>query len=176
VVLLHGLNAHSGTWRKNIPFLSTHIRVVAPSLPPWRGTSHDLDVTQYVRSIEEFLTILDLGQAVIVGNSMGGMIATKIAANKPELIRAIILEDSATDSRQESILTEKIDRSGIPVLLIWGHEDKIIPLATANRIHSKIKKSTLVVLEGTGHVPHWEKPELFNNLVLDFQKSERNPK
>ena len=112
----------------------------------------------------------------VVGNSMGGMIAMEIAARKPGSVGALVLEDSALDSRTESLVTEKINESEIPVLIIWGREDKIIPLKVGERIHSKLKKSSLVILEDTGHVPHWEKPEVFNNLILDFQNSARNPK
>ena len=37
ILLLHGLNSHSGTWRKNISALARDATVVAPSLPPHRG-------------------------------------------------------------------------------------------------------------------------------------------
>jgi len=147
------------------------MHVIAPSLPQWDGSSKYLDVSHYVELIEELLAVLRLSKVVMAGNSMGGLIAMQIAATKHGMIRALILEDSATGSEEEeSILSERIDKSGIPVLIIWGREDKIIPVAIAERLHSKMTKSDLTILDETGHVPHWESPELFNIKVLNFLK------
>ncbi len=117
---------------------------------------------------------MKLSKLAIGGNSMGGWIAMRIASIRPERVQSLILEDSAgvsDPSDDQSILN--LNFSGIPVLIVWGINDRIIPVDAARYLHSKIKSSSLNVLQGTGHVPHWEKPDEFNRLVLDFLRQEK---
>ncbi len=53
-------------------------------------------------------------------------------------------------------------------LIVWGADDKIIPLNQAYTGKALIKNSQLQVLPKCGHVPQIEKAEEFNNLVLRF--------
>jgi pimeloyl-ACP methyl ester carboxylesterase len=169
LVLIHGLNAHSGTWRKNISVFSRDMYVVAPSLPPWHGTPQSLDISNYVEFVHRFLKELGLQRVSIAGNSMGGWIGMRLAVDNPELVDSLILEDSAgIQNRRDDSLSEKLNDSGVPVLIIWGKDDKIIPADAGRYLHSKINESSLVILEGTGHVPHWEKPQEFNQLVSEY--------
>jgi len=57
-------------------------------------------------------------------------------------------------------------------LIIWGEEDRIIPLALAKRLHQEISHSTLHIIPQCGHAPQEEKPEIVNSLVTDFLKKE----
>ncbi|HYB05076.1 MAG TPA: hypothetical protein VED17_11485, partial [Nitrososphaerales archaeon] len=52
LLLLHGLNAHSGTWRNNTATFSTESRVLAPSLPRWHGSQKDLEIGAYVEALK----------------------------------------------------------------------------------------------------------------------------
>jgi pimeloyl-ACP methyl ester carboxylesterase len=45
-----------------------------------------------------------------------------------------------------------------PTLIIWGSEDKTVPLSDADRFHRDIAGSRLVVLSGVGHLPQEESP------------------
>src|SRR3989304_6272116 len=57
-----------------------------------------------------------------------------------------------------------------PTLIIVGEEDILIPLKNSKILHEKIKGSKLVIIKDCGHVPPIEKPEEFNEVVLDFLK------
>jgi pimeloyl-ACP methyl ester carboxylesterase len=175
-LLLHGLNGHSGTWRNNVPFLSKENHVVAPSLPPSHGSPSELDVSRYVDMVEQFLAKLELGRVSIAGNSMGGWIAMKLANRRPEWIESLILEDSAGiagSGQADNDLPDKIDALHMPILIIWGKEDRVLPLDAGRYLQSQIHESSFVVLDGVGHVPHWEKPDLYNQLVSDFLRRVR---
>ena len=50
-------------------------------------------------------------------------------------------------------------RIKVPTLIIWGREDKIIPLENGVRLHHAISTSQLVVIERCGHDPPDERPE-----------------
>ncbi|HXH11779.1 MAG TPA: alpha/beta fold hydrolase [Alphaproteobacteria bacterium] len=55
-----------------------------------------------------------------------------------------------------------------PTLLVWGREDKIIPLNACGLYQRAIKGATARVLEKCGHMPEMEQPEAFVQVVRDF--------
>jgi len=167
IILLHGLNSYSGTWRKNIRVLAQKRRVIAPSLPPWQGTIQSVRVEEYAALVNELITKETISSKVtLIGNSLGGWIGMKIAQTHPQIIGSLVLEDSA--GVNEETMLRDIDSSQIPVCIIWGREDKVVPVEAARYFHSRIKKSTLLIFENVGHVPHWEKPHEFNEAVSTF--------
>jgi pimeloyl-ACP methyl ester carboxylesterase len=61
-----------------------------------------------------------------------------------------------------------------PVLLIWGAQDRILPLAEARELCRSLLDARLVVIEGAGHAPTFEQPEQFNRAVMSFAEG-RSP-
>ena len=59
----------------------------------------------------------------------------------------------------------------VPTLIIWGRQDKIIPLRVGELLHEAIPNSTLKVIDQCGHIPEEEKPEETIALVLEFLES-----
>jgi 2-hydroxymuconate-semialdehyde hydrolase len=57
---------------------------------------------------------------------------------------------------------------GQPTLILWGENDKVIPLADGHKLHDSILNSRFVILKNCGHVPQEEKSELFADLVAEF--------
>ena len=47
----------------------------------------------------------------------------------------------------------------VPTFILWGREDKVIPLRVGELLHQLIPKSTLEVIEECGHIPQEEKPD-----------------
>ena len=72
----------------------------------------------------------------------------------------------ALASRQESC--SKLTEINIPVLILIGVKDKIIPRAAAKFMHKKIKNSTLKLIETAGHLSNLENPKVFNDYLNDF--------
>jgi len=58
----------------------------------------------------------------------------------------------------------------VPTLIIWGRQDKIIPLKVGELLDRDIPNSTLKVIDECGHAPQEEKPDETISLVLDFLK------
>jgi 2-hydroxy-6-oxonona-2,4-dienedioate hydrolase len=54
-----------------------------------------------------------------------------------------------------------------PTLLVWGENDRMIPLQYA-REYEEIPKSKLIVIKNCGHTPYVEKPITFNKIILSF--------
>ena len=55
-----------------------------------------------------------------------------------------------------------------PTLIIWGEDDKVIPIDDAHRLHDSILHSRLVVLKDCGHVPQEEQSDAFARVVTEF--------
>lgn len=58
--------------------------------------------------------------------------------------------------------------SDIPTLLVWGDRDHTVPTRTAIPLQTHFRKSQLVVLRKSGHMPYEEDPKTFNHSVLDW--------
>jgi pimeloyl-ACP methyl ester carboxylesterase len=56
----------------------------------------------------------------------------------------------------------------VPMMIVWGDSDGVIPVSHAYRAHRAIDNSRLEILEGVGHFPHVEAPAMFVASVLDF--------
>lgn len=65
-------------------------------------------------------------------------------------------------------LLERLDTVRIPTLIIWGNEDRIIPVSHAHIAAKKIPGARLEIFENCGHIPQFEQREKFNRLVLEF--------
>ena len=56
----------------------------------------------------------------------------------------------------------------MPVLLIWGECDRIIPVAHGHAAHDALPGSRLVVLPDVGHFPHVEAPVEVTEVLREF--------
>lgn len=56
----------------------------------------------------------------------------------------------------------------IPVLLIWGLQDKVTPPSVGAAFKALLPNATLHYLNECGHAPMMEQPELFNEFVAEF--------
>ena len=57
---------------------------------------------------------------------------------------------------------------GLPTMLIWGEQDRIIPIAHGYAAHDAVPGSRLEVLAGVGHFPHVESPSAVVDILDDF--------
>lgn len=62
----------------------------------------------------------------------------------------------------------KVKDIEVPTLIIWGKEDKWIPVSDAYKFHKDIKNSKLVILGGCGHAPQEEMPDKVSELIKEF--------
>jgi pimeloyl-ACP methyl ester carboxylesterase len=55
-----------------------------------------------------------------------------------------------------------------PTLIVWGRNDRIVPVGGAYEYERLITGSRRVIFEDTGHVPMIERPAAFNQLLEEF--------
>jgi pimeloyl-ACP methyl ester carboxylesterase len=71
--------------------------------------------------------------------------------------------------RGDDMLDGKLSAVKVPVLLVWGREDGLTPLAReGEKFKRELPAAQLVVFEQCGHVPQVEKAAEFNAAVLQF--------
>jgi pimeloyl-ACP methyl ester carboxylesterase len=58
-----------------------------------------------------------------------------------------------------------------PTLIVWGRQDPIIPVSHAHAAHAALPNSKLVIFDECGHMPLWEYPREFCQVVLEFLSS-----
>lgn len=63
---------------------------------------------------------------------------------------------------------ERLRELTIPVLIVSGDADRVLPVENSCLLHRRIKSSRLHILPGAGHVFFIEEPKAFNRLLLDF--------
>jgi pyruvate dehydrogenase E2 component (dihydrolipoyllysine-residue acetyltransferase) len=66
---------------------------------------------------------------------------------------------------QHVLIGDRLAEIGVPLLVVWGAEDRIIPLAHARRVP---EAANVYVLEGSGHSPHMEASGEVNRVMQRF--------
>lgn len=66
---------------------------------------------------------------------------------------------------------ERLPEIEIPTLVVWGLNDRIVPVEAALGYHRLIPHSRLEIFERTGHLPMLERPARFNPLAEEFIES-----
>jgi pimeloyl-ACP methyl ester carboxylesterase len=98
LVLLHGAGDNALDWQWVMPTLAATHRVYAPDLPGSPESARpaaDYSPAFFERFVAAFVDALDIGRATFVGNSLGGLIALRLALSEPERAGALVLVDSA---------------------------------------------------------------------------------
>jgi len=256
ILLIHGFGAALDHWRDNIPALAENHTVYAIDLlgfggsekPPTRYSIY-LWVEQVFQFWHKFIGV----PMVIIGNSVGSLVAAIAASHHPEIasgvvtislpdidafrdlvpkylqpierfVKAIVaailikplfflirqpfmirfilkrvvycdhrrvddelIEIIAKPARDRQAaeaflrlnrslnrpnyspsLTQALSQLQVPLLILWGSCDRLIPPSEGNRLVKYAPNATLMYLEGMGHCPHDENPERVNYEILQW--------
>ena len=241
ILFIHGLGSSSDRWQDIPDALSLYFHTIALDLPGFGGSDKpsDMDYTIEVFSdiVKDFIVKIGIagkesgdskGGTTLVGHSLGGYIASKIAAaDNGHFLDKLVLIDSSGNLKKPTPLLEqyldaamtpskekvrkvfeqmvanpliisdalvysfidrmnkpnakyafeasirnsantqigikilnKIGDKGIPTMILWGMEDKVIPTFHSQIFKEAIKDSTVTIIPRTGHAPFSEKPAL----------------
>jgi pimeloyl-ACP methyl ester carboxylesterase len=119
LVFLHGIGGNSDGWAKQLSAFGDEYRVIAWDAP---GYGQSFDFPEEAPSLEgyasEFAAVLeglDVERAIVVGHSLGGLIAACAAAKYPARIERLVLAACSSghatyeESRRQSILRTRLD-------------------------------------------------------------------
>ena len=236
MVLLHGSGEFAAIWARVIPELAAQYLVVAADLPGHGGSAlagSQLDVDSVLGWLGELLEQTCPAPAVLVGHGLGGAIAARFTAGRPDRVRQLVLVDALglaplapaasfqqalegflgqpteqtrdamfrqcfvdldrlrnrmgarweplaayaldrgrTPDQQSALGTmmpgfgvpaipaDTLARIAVPTALIWGRQDLLAPLSTAE-LASDRHGWPLYVVDDCGDDPALEQPEAF---------------
>jgi pimeloyl-ACP methyl ester carboxylesterase len=98
MVLLHGAGDNALDWQWIMLTLAATHQVYAPDLPGSPDSARpaaDYSPAFFERFVAAFVDALDIGRATFVGNSLGGLLALRLALSEPARVDALVLVDSA---------------------------------------------------------------------------------
>ena len=106
IVFVHGLAGCWRNWLENLPHFGERYRAIALDLPGFGDSpmpDWEISMPAYGRLVNEFCAALGIERAAaLVGNSMGGFVATEAAIERPELYERLVLVSAAGVSLAEA--------------------------------------------------------------------------
>lgn len=141
IVLLHGYGGSIHWWERMIPLLAQTHRVIAIDLIGHGGSEKPksgYSMPEQAADVAEAMNQLDVQGALVVGHSMGGVVATELAAQASELVDRVALIDTPAasdeidhgitqDAALLPVLGEGIWRVRIDPLVEKGYETAFAP-------------------------------------------------
>lgn len=184
VVLLHGLGSSANlNWRASgtVRSLSQHYRVIALDFPGHGRSDSPSNASAYgvamVNDVVRLLDHLHIRRAHIVGYSMGGMVALKLAVLHPDRVHSVLLggmgwmpegaltqkfwstrDDVAARSLAAlAITTEEMKALRVPVEVVIGERDPVRGMYVAP-LHDVRPDIPIRVVPDAGHLNAMNKP------------------
>lgn len=120
VLLIHGLAGSSVTWRDVQPTLATTFDVIAPDLLGHGESAKpmgDYSLGAFASGLRDFLAVLGVPSATIVGHSFGGGVAMQLAYQHPELCDRLVLVGSGGLGREVSWILRSVTLPGAEHLM-----------------------------------------------------------
>lgn len=153
LVLLHGWSGSTFSMRRTIPDFSGQYRVVAIDLPGYgfssRDESADYSTPAQAATLLALLEHLGIGRATVLGHSMGGGVAMRLALDAPDRVDRLILVSTVT--RRE----ERRARFG-------GALRPLLPLVS----RALLRRNVIArVLRGMVHDPALITPEMIDGYL-----------
>ena len=254
MILLHGFGASVFSWREVMAPLANSGTVIAFDRPAfgltqrpmpgeWQGQNPYSPEAQ-VALVIGLMDVLEIDQAILIGNSAGGTVALSTALAHPQRVTGLVLVDAAvysgggapawilplfrlpqyerigqlisrsllqngdrlietawhdparisadvldgyrkplkannwdrslwelTKASGESNLADRLAELTLPVLVVSGDDDRIVPTDQSVRLAEEISGARLVVFTACGHVPQEECPDQFLQAVQPFVDS-----
>ena len=124
LVLLHGDGESALDWSWTLPALARTRRVYAPDLPGAGENAKragDLSPASLERFSASFLDAAGIGRAAVVGSSLGGLVALRLALSEPSRVGALVLVASSGLGRAVNL--------GLSALVVPGYGDLAIAWA-----------------------------------------------
>ncbi len=119
IVLVHGLGGSRSNWVSVIDDFVPHGRVVVPDLIGFGSTKlhgRSSAVNHQVSMIARLIRHFENGPAIVIGNSMGGLITLLTAARHPDVVDRFVLVDAALPTAEARITPATAMRLGLPLL------------------------------------------------------------
>jgi pimeloyl-ACP methyl ester carboxylesterase len=122
LVLIHGHPFDRRMWAPQLRSLSAGFRVVAADLPGYGGSrprGSKVTIGQLADGVADLITFLDIQHAVVVGLSMGGLVAMELGLRAPDQIDGVVLVATTAapvtpaEAEQRRYTADQLERDGM---------------------------------------------------------------
>ncbi len=250
VILIHGIGGYVEHWLPSFGSLAEQHHVYALDMLGHGRTDKPPDasyeIADLARFVRDFMEALGIERAAVVGHSLGGAIATRLALTYPSAVSKLVLVASAGFGKEvcmelrlcttpvvgealtrpsrsasaqnlkmcvhdQTLVTDEsiefdfemaslpgaqrsflktlracggllsgqsknmcgpnldgIGSMDVPVMVVWGRQDKVIPVEHAEVAATGIQNVRVEIFDQCGHTPMLEHPEAFNEVLLEF--------
>ncbi|HEU5115672.1 MAG TPA: alpha/beta hydrolase [Isosphaeraceae bacterium] len=165
VVLLHGASFNAETWHEIGTMKAVSDAgnfVCAVDLPGHGKSSPSLGTPR--TWLRVLLDILKIERPVIVSPSMSGRFSLPLVTEDPQRVSGFVAVAPVGISQYQQAL----NRITVPVLAVWGENDRTIPLEQADLLVNSVKQGRKVIIPGGSHAPYMSDPEAFHAELLKF--------
>ena len=150
LLLLHGDAESAFDWSWTLPALARTRRVYAPDLPGFAGETAkpvaDYSPASLERFAASFLDTVGVGRAALVGNSLGGLVALRLALAEPARVGSLVLVAGSGLGRAANL--------GLSSLVIPGYGDLSIAWAgTKAGAAQRARSRARLLFAHPGHAP-----------------------
>jgi esterase len=149
VILLHGMAGRSDTWDGVAgALIAAGRRVIALDL---RGHGHSARAASYPlpdfsTDVITLLDQLEVAQVDLVGHSLGGFVALSVAAQQPQRIRRLLIEDAPIPPRDKHDASRVQSVPNVRRLLASMGIRRMLAIAFTNRFDLRMRKPVLAAL------------------------------
>jgi len=120
IVLAHGAGGNHLSWWQQVPEYSRHHRVITFDHRAWGLTldTDDRGPAAFIDDLRGLLDHLEIDQAVLVGQSMGGLTCLGVALAWPERVKGLVMANTFAGMRREVWLAASEDHRN-DVRIVW---------------------------------------------------------
>jgi pimeloyl-ACP methyl ester carboxylesterase len=211
VLFVHGSPGTWEAWRVFLddPELRARARLLAPDRPGYGGSRRGHTEASLVRQAAALAAVLEAEPgppAIVVGHSLGGPIAARLAMDRPDLVAGMVLIAPSIDPglerhrwynvagsmqmvqwflpidwivsnrelwplhRELTAMLPLWPRIRVPVILIQGEADELVPPANADFAERVLAGHDLEVerFPGENHFILWKQPAIVERAILEL--------
>jgi 3-oxoadipate enol-lactonase len=236
IVLGHGAGGNHASWFQQVPALAERFTTVSWDQRGFGRSTNRGEAAGPAAAARDLIALLDhldLPDAHLVGQSLGGWAVMIVALAEPARVRSLVLTDTVAgiftplieqrfdtalaalraaadtpptvgqpgalaprtwaDAPRRSFLYQQIGSAGgqgppdaipqirayaqpaerlrdlaLPVLFVVGEDDPVFPPEAIGDASAQLPDTRVAVVECAGHSAHYEQPDTWNELVLDF--------
>jgi pimeloyl-ACP methyl ester carboxylesterase len=145
---------------------------------PFMGTRAGAAMLRALYRPRASRTIERIARRVETGGDAAGKVRISELMETYDRLRTERARDQFRASVREGLaLSATIDRAqivinpAIPILVLWGREDRVLPSWQAKNVSSMLPWSTVRLLDGRGHTPHRSDPQTVAREIGAFAES-----
>ena len=167
--MVHGLGGAATNWTDVMDLLRDRLRPVAPDLPGFGWSpppaGDDYSLRGHSRAVTELVERVGAGEPVhLMGNSLGGTVATVVAATRPDLVRTLTLVSPALP-----VLRPRLSNVHLPALAVPWAGQQLAKRLGRYPVEQRVRATIALCWADPSRVP----PERFEDAMTEADRRAR---